>query len=544
MASASVVLQQPTAMARAMAMISPRYFAQNPLYRPGKGTWDEMMKYAGTAVIKDMGKFDVGMGLTASQYIADEHLTVMEAYSRMKNEGKWQAGKAGYKRFMDWLTAAPGKADQWTWGLIWKAVKAEQAAKNPGMDMNSEEFLQMCGERFDDVIDHTQVYDSVITRSNLMRSKNAFHKMATSFMSEPMLYDAVTGEHSGKKRAMIIGSVTASQVLAGALAALAQAWNDDEDKRNWLERYVDRATGNILDNINPLSMIPYVSDLMSMFEGYEVERPDMAAIGDLLSYGMNFIKKAADPEVKLGWKDYENFVGTLANMLGLPAKNISREMRRTRNLIVNSRWTTPDAFNVGQNVLENIPFYEDKNAAYYERIVAAELRGDTKKAEDYREYMLLSKMVNEEALKKGLKKAMQEEFIAGNADEEMAIDYLMKIGAYTEESEAYWEVDKWEYMRETGDKAESYRKYADFLTAVETGTNLKATIQEYLNNGVSKTTLASQISTNFRKKYVTLKKSGKGYADLQARLLTAYEALGYDRAKKLKEIQKWLEKTE
>ena len=69
-------------------------------------------------------------------------------------------------------------------------------------------------------------------------------------------------------------------------------------------------------------------------------------------------------------------------------------------------------------------------------------------------------------------------------------------------------------------------------------------IQEYLNNGVSKTTLASQISTNFRKKYVTLKKSGKGYADLQARLLTAYEALGYDRAKKLKGIQKWMEKTE
>ncbi len=549
MASASVVLQQPTAMARAMAMISPRYFAQNPLYRPSKGTWDEMMKYAGTAVIKDMGKFDVGMGLTASQYIADEHLTAMEAYSRMKNESKWQAGKAGYKRFMDWLTAAPGKADQWTWGLIWKAVKAEQAAKNPGMDVNSEEFLQMCGERFDDVIDHTQVYDSVITRSNLMRSKNAFHKMATSFMSEPtlsinMLYDAVTGEHSGKKRAMIIGSVMASQVLAGALAALAQAWNDDEDKRNWLERYVDRASGNILDNINPLSMIPYVSDLMSMFEGYEVERPDMAAIGDLLNYGMNFIKKAADPEVKLGWKDYENFVGTMANMLGLPAKNISREIRRTRNLIVNSRWTTPDAFNVGQTVLENIPFYEDKNAAYYERIVAAELRGDTKKAKDYREYMLLSKMVSEESLQKGLKKAMQEEFIAGNADEDMAIEYLLKIGSYTDEKDAYWEVDKWEYMRDTGDKAEGYRKYADFFTAVETGTNLKATIQEYLNNGVSKTTLATQITNNYKSKLIDLKKAGKGYADLQARLLTAYEALGYDRAKKLKDIQKWLEKTE
>jgi hypothetical protein len=91
MASASVVLQQPTAMARAMAYISPKYFTLNPFYRPGKGTWDEMMKYAGTAVIKDMGKFDVGMGLTARQYIADENLNAMEAYSRLKADSKWEA---------------------------------------------------------------------------------------------------------------------------------------------------------------------------------------------------------------------------------------------------------------------------------------------------------------------------------------------------------------------------------------------------------------------------------------------------------------------
>lgn len=157
MASASVVLQQPTAMARAMAMIDPKYFANNPFYRPGKGTWDEMMQYCGTAIIKDMGKFDVGMGLTAAQYIEDENLTPMEAMKRMKAEGKGAQAKAGYDRFMAWLTAAPGKADQWTWGLIWKAVKAEQAALNPRMDVNSQEFLDMCGKRFDDVIDHTQV---------------------------------------------------------------------------------------------------------------------------------------------------------------------------------------------------------------------------------------------------------------------------------------------------------------------------------------------------------------------------------------------------
>ena len=553
MASASVVLQQPTAMARAMAYISPKYFTQNPFYRPGKGTWDEMMKYAGTAVIKDMGKFDVGMGLTARQYIADEHLSAMEAYSRLKADSKWGAGKEAYKRALDWLTAAPGKADQWTWGLIWKAVKAEQAELHPGMDVNSEEFLQLCGDRFDDVIDHTQVYDSVITRSNLMRSKNALHRMATSFMSEPtlsinMLCDAFLGKHDKKQRGKILGGVIVSQVLAGAMAALAQAWNDDEDKRNVVERYADRATANILDNLNPLGMLPYVSDLMSLFAGYDVERPDMAAIADIIDYGKTFITKAADPEKTLTWKDYENFVGTLANMAGLPAKNISREVRRTRNLIVNSQWTAPDAFNVGMAMAEEVNLlgiyypWSSKNTAYYERIVAAELNGDVQKAQDYREYMLLSKMVSEDAMQTGLKKAMQDRFISGDADEDAAKQYLLKIGAYAEESDAHWELDKWKDMRDEGIAAGEYRKYADFFQAVETGENLRTTIKEYLDNGVSKTTLASQITTQYKQQLIDLKASGKGYADLQARLLTAYEALGYDRAQKHKDIQKWFEK--
>jgi len=546
MASASVVLQQPTAMARAMAYISPKYFAQNPFYRPGKGTWDEMMKYAGTAVIKDMGKFDVGMGLTATQYISDEHLTAMEAYSRLKAESKWEAGKAAYKRALDWLTAAPGKADQWTWGLIWKAVKAEQAALHPDMDQTSEEFLRMCGERFDDVIDHTQVYDSVITRSDLMRSKNALHKIATSFMSEPtlslnMLYDAFMGKHDKKQRGKILGGVIVSQVLAGAMAALAQAWNDDEDKRNVLERYADRATANIRDNLNPLSMIPYVSDLMSMLEGYSVERPDMAAIADIIDYGKTFFSKATDPEKDLSWKDYENFIGTLANMAGLPAKNISREIRRTRNLILNSQWNAPTGTGMAEALLENVPFYSTKNAAYYERIVAAEMKGDTQKAEDYREYMLLSKMVSEDSLKDGLKDALRDAYIAGRAEEDAAIQYLMKIGAADDENDAWWEVDKWNEMRDEGIAAGEYRKYDDFLQAVETGENLKATIKEYMDHGVSKTTLATQITNGFKQRLIDAKKAGKGYADLQARILTAYEALGYDRQKKLKEIQKWFE---
>lgn len=646
MASASVVLQQPTAIVRAMADIPVKYFGQNPFYRPGKGTWDEMMKYSGTAIIKDMGKFDVGMGLTASQYIADEHLNAVEAYRRLRAEGRWEAGKAGYKRFMERLTAAPGKADQWTWGLIWKANKARQADLHPDMDHNSDAFLELCGRTFDDVIDHTQVYDSVLTRSNLMRSKNGFHQMATSFMAEPtmsinMLYDAVMGKHRPGKRAAIIGGVMASQVLAGAMAALVQAWNDDEDKRNWLEKYADRATGNILGNINVFSMIPYISDFVSLLEGYDVERADMTVLSTLLTYSGSFFEKVGKGE-SLTWKDWENFAGNWANLTGVPAKNIMREIRRALNAVTKTGWSAPNMSNVGLAMSENLIWNSGRNTEYYERIVAADLRGDEQAAEDYREYMLTSKMVSEKQLKEGIRAAAKDQYQRGKMTKADAKEYLIEKALAKDEKEAFTYVDKWDeewrgdedpeynhsvydtvreaidsgeaaaikasikelmdngwaedtvksnvrtylkskyaagemnqsqvksmykayclpdgfdasdennwywlfkeldYYKKNGLDAETWEKYSDFYGAVETGTNLTATVKMYLDHGVKKGTLSSCITTHYKQQYIDLYTSGKRSeaSVLQSRILTAYVALGYDRNRKLKDVQKWLE---
>lgn len=156
--------------------------------------------------------------------------------------------------------------------------------------------------------------------------------------------------------------------------------------------------------------------------------------------------------------------------------------------------------------------------------------------------MLTSKMVAEDKLTSGLKTAMKDRYIDGDVDDDTAIAYLQKVGAEETEDDAYWEVDKWKYARETGDSTANYRKYDDFFEAVESGTNLKATVQVYLDNGVSKTTLASQITSKYKPLLVELWKAGKKgeFANLQARILTAYEALGYDRAKKLKDIEAWM----
>ena len=106
-----------------------------------------------------------------------------------------------------------------------------------------------------------------------------------------------------------------------------------------------------------------------------------------------------------------------------------------------------------------------------------------------------------------------------------------------DEDDVYWKVKEWEYEDENED--ENFAKYDDFYTAVQTGKNLKAVIKEYTDNGVDKSTLASQITSHFKPKYKAM--SNYERASIKGYLLNAYALLGYDRTKKSKDIDKWLE---
>lgn len=97
------------------------------------------------------------------------------------------------------------------------------------------------------------------------------------------------------------------------------------------------------------------------------------------------------------------------------------------------------------------------------------------------------------------------------------------------------------YGKKNGGNTEGYRKYDKLFSAVETGKDLKNVISVYTSNGVSNKELASQISEKYRPIMQDLYKTNRTeYANLQARILTAYQVLGYDRNQKLKDIQKWV----
>ena len=317
MASLSVIVQQPTAIIRAMGIIEPKYFVAQNFHH--KATWEELKKYCPTAIIKETGSFDTNMGRTIVDMIKDE---------------RGITDKVG-----DVLGKAPAYMDEMGWNMIWRALKKKVATEQK---LSGEDLLKECGKQMTLILNETQVYDSVLSRNELMRSKSLFNKMATSFMAEPatvsnMIYGAALDFKRGKKgtAAKTVTAVITSVVINGLVSSMVYALRDDDEEKTLLEKYLSSATSEVLDGLNPLTYIPYVKDAWSIFQGYKVERTDMALIKDMYD-AVDTFYNVLDPEAYeegMSRKDiakhiFDNSVPMLTSicdMFGLPVGNILRD---------------------------------------------------------------------------------------------------------------------------------------------------------------------------------------------------------------------------
>ena len=327
-ASASVTIQQPSAICRAMAYISPKYFAKTFAqafnFRQHRAVWEECKKYAPVAGIKEMGYFDTGMGKGSVDWLK------AEAPEGLRNKIAAFLKDGSYRDEV--LSKAPSMADELTWCYIWNATKALVADTT---DLSGEALLTEAGRKFTQVITLTQVYDSVLSRSGLMRSKDTGMKMATAFMAEPtttmnMVADAfVRGKRiGGKQGAKIIsgavGAVTASIVLNSLLKAVVVAWRHigDDDDETYAEKYGKAALEDFLDNFNPLTYIPFAKDIVSLCQGYDVSRMDMDLFEDLVS-----ALKSIDSGTKSAYQKVTAIIGAVSAFFGIPFRNIERDLR-------------------------------------------------------------------------------------------------------------------------------------------------------------------------------------------------------------------------
>lgn len=317
-ASLSVVVQQPTAIARAFLYIPAKYFVKTS-FKLAEQSFEQMKNWVPEAIIKEMGGHDLGLGSSSFEYIFQPKKTVLQ-------------------RIDDVTMYAAAKADTITWGQIWSASKAYIADTRTDLEVGSEEFYKAAGEFCSEVINKTQVYDSTLTRSEIMRSKSAMAKMATAFMSEPILTlnmlegaarKALSGEKGGKKfLATAIGCFVAQVAYNAAMKSIVYAMRDDDEEETYLEKYLQAYSEAVLDDLTLFSYFPYIKDIESLAKGYDVTRTDMDLYADLIEAAQSL-----DSDNIGAWDKVVKVAGAVSAVFGIPVRNIERDMRGIYNTV-------------------------------------------------------------------------------------------------------------------------------------------------------------------------------------------------------------------
>lgn len=419
MGSLSVVIQQPSAIARALSYIELKYFV-GPKVKFSDKAWDEVKKYAPVAIIKEMGGYDTHVGQSTKDYITGEKGNILN-------------------KFDDLLGKAPELADQVTWCAIWQAAKRKAKAES---GLSGEALLTRAGEIFTETIVNTQVYDSVISRSAMMRSKDGLMKMATAFMAEPttsinMIADARIDWQNGAKKSALrkINSVITSVILNSALVSIVYAMRDDDDDETFAEKYISSAISKTMDGINPLTYIPFIKDLYSEVKGYTTKRTDLAVFSDLIKAIQNFNKAIQKNE------DILNPSIDLANQVlmifGIPSKNITRDVRafiNTYGVAVNGEESTAaglwysvwEGLTEGSLIAKGVMGEKPSNK---EQLYNAVSEGDTE-----HEQRVRGRYADEEKANSAFAQAVIDSYNSGNITKQQAVDLLARKGGMDQDA--------------------------------------------------------------------------------------------------------------
>ena len=170
-------------------------------------------------------------------------------------------------------------------------------------------------------------------------------------------------------------------------------------------------------------------------------------------------------------------------------------------------------------------------AEYYYQVLA----GDAQKAEmepkSTQERIDYMNEKIQDAQEAKQKQDIKDAVAAGTVTQEKAIQKILANDYAEDENKAYWLYKEW-----TGGK--DYTKYGKILQTIEDGGDLKAAAKEYFDHGAEKGDIGSEITKAYKPQYIAA--SPEERKKLKEKLLAAYVALGFNRADKSKDIDKWL----
>lgn len=338
-ANLRVIIQQPVSYLRAADEIGVGYLMGALV--PSKTDFEKVYEYAPIAQWKEWGNYEMNVGRTMKELLVGQNF---------------------YESFLEKSMIAAGIMDKLTWGRIWRAAELEVKKKHP--ELTGNRYYETVGKRFSEIIDGTQVVDSILHRNQMMRSQSLFSQMATSFMSEPtktynMMRNsmvAVIKENTPENRKKVVRTfmtLVANGVCVAAAAGLVDMLRDDDDDETLLEKWLQAFRGdfseaesvsdyilaaigsNLGNSFNPLGYIPYMRDIFSVIQGYTVQRTDISWLNDLVKSGKNLMRyMEGDSNYTLN-AVLMDAAGSLSKATGIPINSAKRDILAIKNTIVN-----------------------------------------------------------------------------------------------------------------------------------------------------------------------------------------------------------------
>lgn len=547
-ANLRVAFLQPVAIARAIDILDARSVMVGVLRNIPKLRKNiaEMETYSGIAIWKQMGFYDVNLSRSLKQMIKRD-----DSFGEKLSEKSLALAALG---------------DRVTWAAIWAGAKHE-VNRSGKYKYESPEFYDAVNAKFTEVIYKTQVVDTMLTKSDYMRNTGPLHKWTALFKSEPtatynmvasrvwqMQDDIAKGMSVGEawnKNAQSIAQGFRTFALLVLLTTLVEqiagALRDDDDYLTFADKLKEDLLNTTLDNINVLGNLP-ILDVFYQYGkriygkltdneniwGYETNNIMFDFLQDIekvVDIAVSYIKtgkgKYGATEYGLIYKAFE----FASKASGYPAASAMRE--------VGVLWNNT----VGQLYPEyKLKRYADRADKGYSKLVEAIITADEQGEQRLRK-LFDDKGISEKDFYSGIRKELKALLENGDITEQQAInmleDELSNFDEYKPQNKPYWEVQKWQFKPEG---EESFSRYNRFIEAAYTGKELKEAARELLDHGTTAKDIAAQITREFKPQLLELYNAGDmgGFANLQARALTAYEVIGLNRAEQKKNIDGWV----
>lgn len=467
-ANLRVAMLQPLAIIRAANELPGTSLAKGTLKAiPNlKHEIAEMQEKSGIALWKSLGYRETNIGRSVKQQI--KH---METLTDKISDKSMFLAELG---------------DSVTWGAMWKTSKEYIRKTRADLRPDTDEYWNAVVEKFENVIYNTQVVDSILTKSQLMRSSKTTNRMMSSFMSEPtttfntlmrawdrMRVDMLKGKtfaEAWQKHGLSMGRTALvfliSAVVETVISQLMSAYRDDDDYETFKEKIEDGWFETLADNANPLTLLPGIKQLyeagIKPLLGMETF-DDQNVLTEGISTTVQGIQKIVEGKGTVWGRAYTLAKGiSMSN--GLPIHPVMREFQALwNNTVVRIR---PDW---------RLETSKTPQATGYDSMYAAYMEGDTERVQSLTE-RLNANGYDEEKIESAMNTRIQKDLKAGEITQEEAEKALQEMGGL-DKDKAYYKVQQ--IMDEDG----SYSRFDNLEQAIRTGTGYQDAATELTSHG-------------------------------------------------------------